>query len=216
MISAPRSSRSRWVTALTAPRVPTGMNAGVCTTPCGVVSSPRRAAPSRSGYGIRNGVGHQDSRISSSTAPVPSAFCFCPLSLLPFCLLPLYFSRLLTPVFFCCETSSRRRAVRRAVRRARSVAGVGRGGVRQSRPHALRAGADPDREGRAVGAGRPRADRDVRGRSHRAGAARSGAARRGRPRGPLMVARPSERNDPLDRSPARRDATKRGRRSSPA
>src|SRR4029453_4463787 len=33
--------------ALTAPRVPTGMNAGVCTTPCGVVNSPRRAAPSR-------------------------------------------------------------------------------------------------------------------------------------------------------------------------
>src|SRR6516162_3770292 len=46
MISAPRSSRSRCVTALTAPRVPTGMNAGVCTTPCGVVSVPRRAVPS--------------------------------------------------------------------------------------------------------------------------------------------------------------------------
>src|SRR5262245_43933839 len=47
MISAPRSSRSRCVTALTAPRVPTGMNTGVCTTPCGVRSSPRRARPSR-------------------------------------------------------------------------------------------------------------------------------------------------------------------------
>src|SRR4029453_10614155 len=33
--------------ALTAPRVPAGMNAGVCPTPCGVVNSPRRAAPSR-------------------------------------------------------------------------------------------------------------------------------------------------------------------------
>src|SRR5688572_16693407 len=45
MISAPRSSRSRCVTAFTAPCVPTAMNAGVCTTPCGVVSTPRRAAP---------------------------------------------------------------------------------------------------------------------------------------------------------------------------
>ena len=46
MISAPRSSRSRWVTAFTAPRVPTGMKAGVWIRPCGVSSSPRRAAPS--------------------------------------------------------------------------------------------------------------------------------------------------------------------------
>ena len=45
MISAPRSSRSRCVTAFTAPCVPTAMNAGVFTTPCGVVSTPRRAAP---------------------------------------------------------------------------------------------------------------------------------------------------------------------------
>ena len=46
MISAPASSRSRWRVALTVPCVPTGMNAGVCTTPCGVWNSPRRAAPS--------------------------------------------------------------------------------------------------------------------------------------------------------------------------
>src|SRR5438477_1535028 len=46
MICAPASSRSRWRIALTLPCVPTGMKAGVCTTPCGVVSSPRRAAPS--------------------------------------------------------------------------------------------------------------------------------------------------------------------------
>src|SRR5436309_2768910 len=32
--------------AFTAPRVPTGMNAGVSTTPCGVVITPRRARPS--------------------------------------------------------------------------------------------------------------------------------------------------------------------------
>src|SRR5688572_5168221 len=46
MISAPISSRSRWSIALTLPCVPTGMNAGVCTTPCGVRNSPRRAPPS--------------------------------------------------------------------------------------------------------------------------------------------------------------------------
>src|SRR5688572_9852561 len=46
MISAPSSSRSRCSMALTVPCVPTGMNAGVCTTPCGVWNSPRRAAPS--------------------------------------------------------------------------------------------------------------------------------------------------------------------------
>src|SRR5436190_3214445 len=46
MISAPASSTSRKVIPFTAPRVPTGMNAGVCTVPCGVSSTPRRAAPS--------------------------------------------------------------------------------------------------------------------------------------------------------------------------
>src|SRR5687768_3900525 len=45
MIGAPRSSRSRCVTAFTAPCVPTAMNAGVSIAPCGVVSTPRRAAP---------------------------------------------------------------------------------------------------------------------------------------------------------------------------
>src|SRR5215212_448601 len=46
MISAPASSTSRNVIAFTAPRVPTGMNAGVCTSPCGVLRTPRRAFPS--------------------------------------------------------------------------------------------------------------------------------------------------------------------------
>ena len=36
-------SRSRCVTPFTAPCVPTGMNAGVSTSPCGVVITPRRA-----------------------------------------------------------------------------------------------------------------------------------------------------------------------------
>src|SRR5262245_27239013 len=42
-IAAPASTRSRCVTPLTAPCVPTGMNAGVSTTPCAVVITPRRA-----------------------------------------------------------------------------------------------------------------------------------------------------------------------------
>src|SRR5688572_22215237 len=46
MIEAPISSRSRCSAAFTLPCVPTGMKAGVSTTPCGVVSVPSRAAPS--------------------------------------------------------------------------------------------------------------------------------------------------------------------------
>src|SRR5829696_8801558 len=46
MIWAPIASRSRCSAALTDPCVPTGMNAGVCTTPCGVSNSPTRAVPS--------------------------------------------------------------------------------------------------------------------------------------------------------------------------
>src|SRR6266571_2443712 len=46
-IWAPSSSRSRRVTAFTAPAVPTGMNTGVSIAPCGVVRVPARARPSR-------------------------------------------------------------------------------------------------------------------------------------------------------------------------
>ena len=46
MICAPASSRSRRVTAFTAAGVPTGMKAGVSTTPWGVVRRPARARPS--------------------------------------------------------------------------------------------------------------------------------------------------------------------------
>ena len=45
-MAAPAAARSRGVTALTAPAVPTGMNAGVSTAPCAVSSRPRRARPS--------------------------------------------------------------------------------------------------------------------------------------------------------------------------
>jgi hypothetical protein len=45
-MSAPLSRTSRQVTAFMAACVPTGMNAGVATRPCGVTISPARAAPS--------------------------------------------------------------------------------------------------------------------------------------------------------------------------
>src|SRR5215213_3863371 len=44
---APISARSRGSTPLTVARVPTGMNTGVSTGPCGVSITPRRAWPSR-------------------------------------------------------------------------------------------------------------------------------------------------------------------------
>src|SRR5215469_1496265 len=43
MTCAPRASRSCCVCVLTVAAVPTGMNAGVSMTPCGVVRRPRRA-----------------------------------------------------------------------------------------------------------------------------------------------------------------------------
>src|SRR5688572_17780359 len=46
MMETPMSSRSRCSAAFTLPCVPTGMNAGVSTSPWGVVSVPRRAPPS--------------------------------------------------------------------------------------------------------------------------------------------------------------------------
>src|ERR1700745_4324074 len=45
-MSAPKARTSSGVTPFTAAWVPTGMKAGVRTAPCGVVISPRRAAPS--------------------------------------------------------------------------------------------------------------------------------------------------------------------------
>src|SRR5205809_2410275 len=46
MIWAPAATGSSGPRPLTVPRVPTGMNPGVSTTPCAVTSRPRRAAPS--------------------------------------------------------------------------------------------------------------------------------------------------------------------------
>src|SRR6185437_14141874 len=47
MISAPVAATSSGRIAFTVAAVPTGMNAGVSTTPCAVAIRPRRAAPSR-------------------------------------------------------------------------------------------------------------------------------------------------------------------------
>src|SRR5689334_13549767 len=46
MISAPAARTAAACTPFTVACVPTGMNAGVRTGPCAVVSSPRRAGPS--------------------------------------------------------------------------------------------------------------------------------------------------------------------------
>src|SRR5690242_12013655 len=46
MISAPVARTSSGINPFTVACVPTGMKAGVWTEPCGVTSSPRRAAPS--------------------------------------------------------------------------------------------------------------------------------------------------------------------------
>ena len=108
------------------------MNAGVSTTPCAKRRRPRRARAVASDDVEAESSGHgalayndSPSAASGGAAAVDTR-----------------------------ETTSRRRALRRPVRRARSVAGVGGRGVRQSRPQALRAGRDPHREGRPLGAGR--------------------------------------------------------------
>ena len=166
-------------------RVPTGMNAGVWTTPCGVVqlAAPRGAvacAVTRK----RNAASWL--RTHGSCASRCFGLSSCRLAL----------SR--PPVFCYRETTSRRRALRRTIGRARSVAGVGRRGVRESRPHALRAGADPHREGRPLGARRRPPTTMLGRRSDRAGAARGGAAdaRRARsaPRGAARATRRSSRS----------------------
>jgi hypothetical protein len=54
MIEAPSSSSASCVNALTVAAVPTGMNAGVSITPCGVLSLPRRAAVDVSFFSISN------------------------------------------------------------------------------------------------------------------------------------------------------------------
>jgi uncharacterized spore protein YtfJ len=54
MMEAPSSSNASCVNALTVAAVPTGMNAGVSITPCGVLSLPRRADDDVSFFSISN------------------------------------------------------------------------------------------------------------------------------------------------------------------
>jgi len=54
MIEAPSSSSASCVSALTVAAVPTGINAGVSITPCGVLSFPRRADVVVSVFSIAN------------------------------------------------------------------------------------------------------------------------------------------------------------------
>ncbi len=71
MISGARRSSSHAATPLTVPAVPTGMKAGVRTTPCGVVSSPARAADSGSRFVIANGSMSQPGRPAGPPQPRP-------------------------------------------------------------------------------------------------------------------------------------------------
>src|SRR4051794_28904022 len=70
MIDAPAPSSSSGVTPLTAPSVPTGMNAGVSTTPCAVVRRPRRAAPSVARTSNRRSMGRPSGL--ALRAPLPA------------------------------------------------------------------------------------------------------------------------------------------------
>ena len=72
MISAPSVLEIALRDALTAPCVPTGMNAGVCTTPCGGRAS-RRGARRRRGARTRNRNGR--SRASSIHSGSPCESC---------------------------------------------------------------------------------------------------------------------------------------------
>src|SRR6266536_268145 len=68
---APSSSRSRGESVFTVAAVPTGMKTGVSTVACGVVSRPRRAAPScpRSAKEITRVVSRAAPPVSSSRGP---------------------------------------------------------------------------------------------------------------------------------------------------
>ena len=98
-------SRSRCVTPLTAPCVPTGMNAGVCTSPCAVVITPRRARPSV--WVTRKPKGRHHAKFMRSAGRETC--------------------RVIR------EKAARRRDLRRPIRRARGVARLGGGRLQEPR-----------------------------------------------------------------------------------
>ena len=187
-LGAERRSRSRCVTPLTAPCVPTGMNAGVCTTPCGV----RQLAAARARRRIeRRETETSDTLRIRIDSPAPAYARAC-------CLVSCYPDPR--------ETTSRRRALRRPIGRARSVARVGGGRLRAtSIAHRYEPVADPDREGRPLGARGPAADGD---RRRPRSSSRRGSRRRGRS---AAAARCTSSRSPseetilsIDRAPRRR------------
>ena len=129
-LGADASSRSRCSVALTLPWVPTGMNAGVCTTPCGVSRTRRGARRRRWRADVKP---KRRDTLIIGTSDV--------------------------------KKTARRRHLRRPVGRTRSVDRLGRVHLQAPRSGALRAGPDPDREGRPLGAGRRRPPTGARRRA---------------------------------------------------
>src|SRR5205823_11917500 len=84
------------------------------------------------------------------------------------------------PRAFAIEKASRRNHLRRPFERARDLAGIGRRRLSTPRSRSVRAGGDPDREGRPLGAAAKAADADQSRRRDRGVAVRE---RRSRPRG---------------------------------
>src|SRR5258706_14155479 len=160
-ISAPSDSRSRCVTPLTAPCVPTGMNAGVATSPCGVDIRPRRARASvwvtlklkavifsRTDYNLFRCV---DSPQRTQWTPWNTEVKRSYLDLLTF----VSFVSFVATQRWKSEKASSRGDLRRPLRRTRGVARVCGSRVQESRPRLLSRGADPNREGRAMDAAGP-------------------------------------------------------------
>ena len=107
------------------------------------------------------------------------------------------------------DTTQNRSDLRRPVRRARSLARLGRIGHRQPRPRSVRGDPHPHRSGRPVGTARSPADADRRGGGDRRSArrVRPHGARRAATRGPATSpVRGTRRCSPSSRRPAPRRA----------
>ena len=180
-------------------RVPTGMNAGVSTAPCAV----RQHAAARAAVGVGDAKAKARRRerpriaVHNRSERRTAFACSCILASVR-------------------EETSRRRHLRRTIGRARSVARLGRRRLQEPRPRALRAGPDPDREGRPLDArrtGRRRRARPPRSSSRRG---RRRARRRGRAAKRIWSPIPATRRS-LDRSSGaeRRDDQRATRRHRP-
>ena len=187
MMLAPTSSRSRGVIALTAPWVPTGMKTGVSIAPCAVVSTPRRAAPSR--WVRVNGRRVDFDRLRfDSTSLLRTA------SLRPSAVL--YYrcvKKLRVGVIYGGRSGEHEVSVASAASILKHLD--------RTRYEPV---PDPDREGRTVDDRRSAADGVLGGRGDRAGARHAGRGRCVAGRETLLVAAPERRHAAHDRAPAAR------------